>query len=140
MGVIKSLNKWANAHTYYPIDILRFALGIFLFYKGIDFLSNSEILIELIKPLKNFAGGMLTVHYVASAHLVGGILIFFGLLTRWAIIVQLPILLGAVLINFLGEMNTTNLLLSSIVFILCVFFLFYGSGKHSVDYNMKMEQ
>ena len=140
MGVIKSLNKWANAHTYYPIDILRFALGIFLFYKGIDFLSNSEILIELIKPLKNFAGGMLTVHYVASAHLVGGVLIFFGLLTRWAIIVQLPILIGAVLINFIGEMNTTNLLLSSVVLVLCVFFLFYGSGKHSVDYNMKMEQ
>ncbi len=140
MGVIKSLNKWANAHTYYPLDIIRFALGIFLFYKGIDFISNSEILLELIKPLKSFAGGMLTVHYVAPAHLVGGILIFFGLLTRWAIIAQLPILIGALLINFIGEMNTTNLLLSSVVLILCVFFLFYGSGKHSVDYNMKMEQ
>lgn len=140
MGIIKSLNKWANAHTYYPLDILRFALGIFLFYKGIDFISNSEILFELIKPLKSFAGAMLTIHYVAPAHLVGGILIFFGLLTRWAIIAQLPILIGAVLINFLGEMNTTNLLLSSVILILCIFFLFYGSGKHSVDYNMKMEQ
>ena len=93
MGVIKSLNKWANAHTYYPIDILRFALGIFLFYKGIDFLSNSEILIELIKPLKNFAGGMLTVHYVASAHLVGGVLIFFGFFLKYSLYFLLPLLL-----------------------------------------------
>ena len=139
MGIIKSLNKWANAHTYFPLDLIRYALGAFLFYKGIDFISNSEILINLIKPLKNFAGGMLTIHYVAPAHLIGGILIFFGLLTRWAIIAQLPILIGAVLINFLGEMNTTNLLISSIVLLLCIFFLFYGSGKNSVDYYMKME-
>lgn len=139
MGTIKSLNKWANAHTYYPLDLLRIALGAFLFYKGIDFITNSEILIGLIEPLKNLAGSVLTIHYVAPAHLMGGILIFFGLLTRWAIIAQLPILIGAVLINFLGEMNTTNLLISSIVLLLCIFFLFYGSGKNSVDYYMKME-
>lgn len=139
MGIIKSLNKWANAHTYNPLDLLRIALGAFLFYKGIDFITNSEILIGLIEPLKNLAGSVLTIHYVAPAHLMGGILIFFGLLTRWAIIAQLPILIGAVLINFLGEMNTTNLLISSIVLLLCIFFLFYGSGKNSVDYYMKMQ-
>lgn len=26
MATIKSLNKWANAHTYYPLDLLRVAL------------------------------------------------------------------------------------------------------------------
>ncbi len=140
MGVIKSLNKWANAHTYYPLDFVRYALGAFLFFKGVDFITNSEILIELIQPLKNFAGAMITVHYVAPAHLIGGVLIFFGLLTRWAILAQLPIMFGAVLINFLGEMNTTNLMMSCIVLVLCLFFLFYGSGKHSVDYSLKMEQ
>src|SRR5688572_25854272 len=30
MGTVKRLNKWANAHTYYPLDLLRVALGIFL--------------------------------------------------------------------------------------------------------------
>ncbi|MDX1758160.1 MAG: DoxX family membrane protein, partial [Arenibacter algicola] len=30
MATIKSLNKWANAHTYYPLDLLRVALGVFL--------------------------------------------------------------------------------------------------------------
>ena len=70
----------------------------------------------------------------------GGILIFFGLLTRWAIIAQLPILIGAVIINFIGEMNTFNLFISSITFFGCVFFMLYGSGKHSADYYFKMQQ
>jgi uncharacterized membrane protein YphA (DoxX/SURF4 family) len=140
MGRIKSWNKWANAHTYYPLDLLRIALGVFLFIKGIDFMSNAEMLMDLFRPLKNLAGGMIAVHYVIPAHFIGGLLIVFGLLTRWAVIAQLPILIGAVLINFLGEMNTTNLILSIVVLLLCIFFLFYGSGKHSVDKYLKMEK
>lgn len=140
MGYIKRLNKWANAHTYYPLDLLRVALGIFIFYKGVYFMSNIHYLIDLYEPIKSVAGDMLLVHYIAPAHFVGGFLIVFGLLTRWAIIAQLPILLGAVLINFIGEMNTTNLLLSSSVLLISVFFLFYGSGKHSVDKYLKMQQ
>ena len=140
MATIKSLNKWANAHTYYPLDILRIALGVFLFIKGIDFMANLEILMELFKPIQNFAGGMLAIHYVIPVHFIGGLLIIFGLLTRWAIILQLPIIIGAVLINFLGEMNTVNLIVSLVVLLFCIFFIFYGSGKHSVDYYMKMHK
>jgi putative oxidoreductase len=91
MGTIKTLNKWANKHTYYPLDILRIALGLFLFIKGLYFIGNTQIILELVSPLKGFAGSMLAVHYVAPAHLVGGLLIIFGLYTRWAILTQLPI-------------------------------------------------
>lgn len=139
MGYIKTLNKWANAHTYYPLDLLRIALGVFLFYKGIFFMSNIHLLIDLYEPINSLAGDIMLVHYVAPAHFIGGCLIVFGLLTRWAIIAQLPILIGAVLINFIGVMNPTNLLLSSTVLFLCVFFLFYGSGRHSVDKYLKMQ-
>lgn len=138
MVSIRSLNKWANAHTYYALDVLRIALGVFLFIKGIGFISQTQTLVELITPLQGFAGVMVTVHYVASAHLVGGILIAFGLLTRWAIAVQLPILIGAILINFVGEMNVGNLILATVVLFISLFFIFYGSGKHSADYMMKM--
>lgn len=139
MGTIKTLNKWANKHTYYPLDLLRIALGLFLFIKGLYFIGNTQMIMELIAPLKGFAGSMLAVHYVAPAHLIGGLLIIFGLYTRWAVLTQLPIIIGAVLINFIGEMNTTNLILAITVLIVCVFFLFYGSGKHSTDYYLKME-
>ncbi|MCH4552621.1 DoxX family protein [Aestuariibaculum lutulentum] len=140
MDTIKTLNKWANAHTYLPLDLLRVALGVFLFIKGISFMSDSMMLTELFKPMQNMAGGMIAVHYVAPAHFIGGMLIAFGLLTRWAIIGQLPILIGAILINFVGEMNSGNLMLALVTFVVCMFFLFYGSGKHSLDYYFKMQQ
>lgn len=140
METIKSLNKWANSHTYIPLDLLRVALGMFLFMKGISFMSDSEMLVSLFKPMQNMAGGMIMVHYVAPAHFLGGILIAFGLLTRWTIIAQIPILIGAIIINFVGEMNTNNLILAITTLLVCSFFLLYGSGKHSLDYYFKMQK
>lgn len=137
---VKGLNKWANKHTSYSLDVLRIILGIFLFLKGVSFVTNNRDFEDLIAPISNFLGGMLTFHYIAAAHIMGGIIIVFGLLTRWAIIAQLPILIGAVLINFIGVMNVQNLILASLALIISVFFLVYGSGKHSADYYFKMEK
>ncbi|MEO8934617.1 MAG: DoxX family protein, partial [Xanthomarina sp.] len=135
-----TLNKWANAHSYYPLDILRIALGAFLFIQGVHFVSNTEYFTELIKPLDTYVGSLFIAYYLASAHLVGGLLIVFGLLTRWAIIAQIPVLIGAILINFMGDFNTSNFILASVTFLICMFFMFYGSGKHSSDYYFKMQQ
>lgn len=140
MDTIKYLNKWANAHTYYSLDALRIGLGGFLFYKGLYFMSNSLILAELIQPLKNYVGEIILLHYVVPAHLIGGVLIIFGLLTRWALLAQIPILTGAVLINILGPMQLINFISASCILLLSIFFIAYGSGKHSADYYFKMEQ
>ncbi len=137
---VKNRNKWANAHTNYGIDALRVALGVFLIYKGASFITNSRDFEDLIAPLSNFMGGMLTFHYIAAAHIMGGVMIIFGLLTRWAVIAQLPILFGAVIVNFIGEFNATNLLLSGLALALSLFFLYFGGGKHSADYYFKMEK
>lgn len=139
MATIKSLNKWANAHTYYPLDLLRVALGLFFFLKGIQFISQTHMLTELVAPLQGYGGVMLVLHYIAPAHLVGGLLIACGLLTRWALIAQLPILLGAILINFVGPMAWGNLILAVVVLCVTAFFIYYGSGKHSLDYYFKMQ-
>ena len=140
MGTVKSLNKWANAHSYYLIDLVRVAFGVFLFAKGVDFMSNLSQMVEVIKPFENMPGGMLIIHYIAPAHFVGGFLIVIGLLTRWAVIAQLPILIGAILVNFLGEMNTSNLIVASAALTICLFFIIYGSGKHSSDFYLKMQK
>jgi len=141
MRLIKKLNKWANSHAYYPIDILRIALGIFLIYKGIFFFRNSSFLIEILSQLNfdEFSAVMWSVHYVGLFHFVGGLMVIFGLLTRLSLIVQLPIFLGAVTINFFGVMNVQNLTEASIALVLSVFFILYGSGKHSMDYDLKMQ-
>jgi putative oxidoreductase len=31
MNNVKLLNKWAKAHTYFTVDLVRIALGVFLF-------------------------------------------------------------------------------------------------------------
>ena len=140
MGKIKTLNKWANAHTYYWLDLVRAALGVFLIVKGVDFMSNLEQMVTVMEPFQDMPGSWLIMHYVIAAHFVGGFLIIIGLFTRWAVLSQLPILIGAILTNFLGEMNLTNLLTALVVFLICAFFLFYGGGKHSADYYLKMQK
>lgn len=140
MENVKSLNKWANSHTYLPVDLVRIILGVFLFMKGISFVTNVQYLHDLISPVDQFGGGMFLLHYIAPAHMIGGIMIVFGLLTRWAIATQLPILFGAVLVNFMGRMHSESLVLAIAVLLLCIFFLFYGGGKHSADYYFKMQQ
>lgn len=140
MGIIKKLNKWANRHTNWPLDILRMALGLFLVVKGFQFVGNSQKLYEMVESVDSLAGSIVAIHYIAPAHLVGGLLIFVGLLTRWASIAQLPILIGAIIVNLSVESQSTELLLSVITLILCLFFTLYGSGKRSADYYFGMQQ
>lgn len=140
MNNVKELNKWANTHTYFTLDLVRIALGVFLFVKGVHFITNIPYLVDLISPIDNIGGGMFLIHYITPAHMIGGIMIAFGLLTRWAIIAQLPILIGAILINFMGEMHIESLLLAIATLAVCLFFLAYGSGKNSADYYFKMYQ
>lgn len=138
MEAITKLNKWANAHTNYGFDLLRMLLGSFLVYKGINFMAHTEMIIDVLNPLGSFGWTMILVHYIAMTHLFGGVLIVLGLLTRASIIFQLPILLSAVLLNFFGEMVVANLLQALLALLLSLFFLLYGSGKHSVDYQLKL--
>ena len=140
MGIIKKLNKWANRHTYWSLDILRMALGLFLVVKGFQFVGNSQKLYQMVESADSIAGSIIAIHYIAPAHLVGGLLIFVGLLTRWATIAQLPILIGAILVNLSIDNEGTELLLSVVTLILCLFFTFYGSGKRSADYAFGMQQ
>jgi len=137
---IRQLNKWANAHTSYPLDLVRIALGVFLFLKGVSFVSDRQYLNEVLNSFKGFGSEMLLIHYVGFAHMIGGLLIVLGFFTRWSIYAQLPIILAAVLINFFGDFNLSNFLQASITLLVCLFFSFYGGGKHSMDYSMKMEQ
>lgn len=140
MGAILRLNRWANAHTNYGIDALRVLFGAFIFYKGIFFFneSNQAETYRMLATMRGFASNMIIIHIIAMAHICGGILIALGLITRIAVAVQIPIFVAAVLVNLMGELNTIGLVQSGICLALAVFFLLYGSGKHSVDYSLKM--
>ena len=138
MQILHKLNRWANSHTNILFDVFRVGFGVFLFIKGIQFSTHSEYLVDLVAPNMTTMGTMFIVHYVAMAHLCGGLFIVMGMLTRLTILIQIPILLGALIINFTGEMVLENFIQALAAVLLATFFLVYGSGKHSVDYNLKL--
>lgn len=142
MGTVTKIEHWADTHHPAWIDYIRIALGLFIFFKGIMFIGNTDRLMTMMTEIDMGFVNMAMAHYVAFAHLVGGLLIAMGLLTRFAIIFQLPILFFAVFFvnikqGFLSVSNNLEFEISLIVLILLIVFLIYGSGKISIDEFMK---
>jgi uncharacterized membrane protein YphA (DoxX/SURF4 family) len=142
MNLLHSVEKWGDTHHPKWLDIIRVVLGIFLVFKGIDFINHMDRLTNLMGRSR-FLGSLslgLLAHYIVFAHLVGGALIAAGLLTRLACLVQIPVLIGAVFFinSSAGILAPYDVLwLSVIVLLLLVFFLIAGSGPLSVDRQMK---
>ena len=142
MNTFTKIEHWADTHHPQWIDFVRIILGLFILYKGILFISDTQGLLSIMKNAELQFVNLGLAHYVAFSHLVGGILIAMGLVTRFAILFQIPILLGAVfLVNiqqgFIAVSNNTEFGISVAVLVLLIMFLFYGSGKFSVDNWMK---
>ena len=137
MNLLQRLEHWGDRHHPAWMDIVRIALGIFLVYKGIDFLNNMSDLIGLMEGQTSFGDFtyVLAGHYTVFAHILGGILLVFGVLTRFACIIQIPVLLGAIF--FLSPNKEmlqpySQLLLSIVVLLLLIYFLIAGNGPWSV--------
>jgi hypothetical protein len=86
MDLLHRLEFWGDRHHPRWMDIVRIALGIFLVYKAVDFLNNMGDLVSLMSQNTSFGSFayLLAGHYVVFAHLLGGILLIFGVLTRFA--------------------------------------------------------
>jgi uncharacterized membrane protein YphA (DoxX/SURF4 family) len=86
------------------------------------------------------AWSVVLAHYVGFAQLVGGLCIATGLITRIAVLFQLPILIGAVIfINAPRGIYSvgSELEYSILVLFLLIFFLIYSSGPLSADAMIK---
>ncbi|NEM99075.1 DoxX family protein [Pontibacter burrus] len=120
------------------MDALRILLGLFLFVKGIFFLEHTTDVFYIFGSGQEFISAG-KAHFLTSAvHIVGGLMIAFGMLTRLALLCQIPILLGALLIvnpNRSSGISVDNseLVLSLVITALLLFFMFVGPGRYSVD-------
>ena len=137
MNSLQRLEQWGNKHHPKWMDIVRIVLGIFLCYKGIDFLLNMGKLINLMSNRTSFGSFAFIVagQYVVFAHILGGIFLILGLFTRFACFIQLPILFGAVIfINSNRDMLQpySELILSILVLLLLIYFLIIGNGPWSL--------
>lgn len=143
MNTIDKITSWGDSHHVGWLDIFRIALGTFLFSKGIEFGRDPHEISELVTGGKFSLFSFFLLHSIPIIHLAGGFMIAIGLQARWAIIFQLPILLGAVVLNLVTTSSFgiySNLGVSIVTSILLIIFLIYGSGPYSVDAFFKKNE
>ncbi len=141
---MEKLIQTALKYTKYEnaIECIRIYLGIALFFKGIHFMIHPQDLVFFIKQGEFNLQETLISHYVISAHLIGGILLTFGLLTRIGALIQVPILLGALTFVHSKETlfsTTQNIELTTLVLFLLLIYCVIGSGNLSLDYHVVKE-
>ena len=141
MNLLQKFEYWGDRHHPKWLDIIRIALGVFLFYKGIDFLRNTSALIGLMSNRSPFGSFVIILigHYVTFAHIIGGLFLTIGMFTRAACLIQLPILIGAIIfINIHSTQDVvqpySELFLSILVLLLLIYFLIVGNGPLSVKF------
>jgi uncharacterized membrane protein YphA (DoxX/SURF4 family) len=138
MNTVHKIERWGDTHHPKALDLIRVALGVFLLLKGIAFMDNSAYLKDLIENqnVVPISPGLLMamVYYVTFAHLVGGALIILGTLTRFACLIQIPIVLTAVFLTGIFQEPINTMVWPSITaLILLALFTVLGSGPWSLD-------
>ena len=144
MSVVTDVERWGNSHRPGFLDIFRIALGCFLTYKGIYFVTTMDEFEMTTAGINTYFAGMTLAHYVVFAHILGGPLIAFGLFTRIICALQLPILVGAVFMvnypkGFLSIGQHMELWASIVVLVGLVVFMVFGAGKLSLDAKRRRE-
>ncbi len=144
MSVISNVESWGNDHRPGFLDIFRIALGIFITYKGLQFIANIDELQSTTAGITTWFAGTVLAHYIIFAHLLGGPLIIAGLFTRIVCLIQLPILIGAVIfVNVPNDRFSLGggmeLWLSLVVLAGLVVFMIFGAGKYSLDAKRRRE-
>jgi uncharacterized membrane protein YphA (DoxX/SURF4 family) len=140
MQDLRGTNHWIKTHGDFALDLVRIYLGIGLIIKGIYFATHSEYLIQLMQNNGSmlFAPAVVA-HYIVLAHVFGGGCLAFGLITRLAALVQIPVLAGAIFRFALPDMINTvegrqSIEFAGLVCFLLVIISIYGAGRWSMDY------
>lgn len=135
-----ALFNWVEENRDIAFDIVRIYLGIGLFVRGWLFVSDTSALAALTDAAG--VGAFVSsgvAHYVALAHLGGGLFMALGLITRVAALIQIPALIGAVFFVHLSDgllAAGQSLEFSALVLFLLIVIFLHGSGRLSLDYLM----
>jgi uncharacterized membrane protein YphA (DoxX/SURF4 family) len=131
------ITEWCAENKDILWDLLRIYLGFALVVKGFVYILSWRPLVAMMEAQGvPFAGHGLA-EIIALAHIAGGLMLAFGLLTRVGALIQIPNLLGAVLFVHLKNGLFTEqqtLEFATLVLGLLVMFAFGGSGRLSIDY------
>lgn len=144
MSVITDVERWGNSHRPGFLDLFRIALGLFITYKGLFFITHMHELENTTAGINTWFAGAFLAHYVIFAHILAGPLIVVGLFTRIACLIQIPILVGAVILvnaprGLFSVGNHMELEISVIVLIGLIVFMIFGAGRFSIDEKRRRE-
>ena len=136
--MVTEVEKWGNSHRPGFLDIFRIALGLYITSKGLYFITHMDELKMTAAGANHYFAGATLAHYVVFAHVLGGPLLAFGIFTRAICVIQLPILIGAVVLvnypkGFLSVGNHMELEISLIILVGLITFIVFGAGKYSID-------
>lgn len=127
---------WLRDNPDAIIDLIRVYLGFGLFVRGVLFISHADGIAALVDLSEFSLASAALAHYVTFAHLLGGALLAVGLLTRFAALIQIPVLVGAVALVHVQEGLLTagqSLEFSALVLFLLTVIFAYGAGRWSAD-------
>ena len=120
-------------------EFLRVYLGIALFLKGLYFIGHMSDLFSHISHRFQYID-FIFAHYVVLVHIVGGLFIALGLFTRYAALMNIPVLFSAIVFVKIKTgffSSGAEFELAVMVFMLLLYFVVQGSGKFSLDSYIK---
>lgn len=132
MKLFEPIVKWLNVHSNYAYPVIRIFLGMALFIRGIMLFLNPDALIQL-EGANQFYWSF---SYVIILHIIGGLLLAAGLITRIAALLQIPVLFGAVFFVHLKQglvKVEQSFELSVLVLVLLSIYFLFGGGVLSID-------
>lgn len=128
--------SWSGKNIPHWVVIVRIVLGICLIYKGIDFIQHKDQLDIYFAQSKTLKSFLWMVGFLPWIHIIGGIMILVGLLTRFMSLIQVPIVLGAIVfvnINDQAKGAQSELPFSFLILVLSIVFFIEGGGYMSLD-------
>ncbi len=132
MKRLAEILNWLEINRDIAYSLIRIFLGFALFIRGWVFISDPAALTDLARENEMY----LWYSYITIIHLIGGLSLAIGLWTRFAALVQIPILIGAVFVVHIKQGLMTvgqSLELAALVLFLLVIYLIFGSGKLAID-------
>jgi len=131
METVKRLQKSLNSKVTLGYALIRIFLGIALLVRGWMIVTRPSSILDLGVEQQDF----MWVALVGIAHLLGGILLAIGFLTRLGALMQIPILFSATFFVYAHTklmMGGQSFELASLVLFLLIVYFTYGSGPLSV--------
>jgi uncharacterized membrane protein YphA (DoxX/SURF4 family) len=129
--------EWVSENRDLVWELVRIYLGVALVIKGFAYMFHHRELAEAMATSGVPFASPGFAELVAMAHIAGGLMMTFGLLTRIGAIIQIPNLMGAVAFVHLKEGLFTqggSLEFATLVlFLLCVIGV-VGAGRLSIDW------